>query len=62
MSKPMNPQLEIRRERLALQYIIKLKANPGNPTNDVVFNSKNQNLYADIDSATDALEYTVASY
>ena len=30
----------------ALQYTIKLKANPGNPANDVVFNPKYQNLYA----------------
>ena len=32
------PPLEIRREQLALQYTIKLKANPGNPAHDVVFN------------------------
>ena len=30
------PPLEIRREKLAIQYTIKLKANPGNPTYDVV--------------------------
>ena len=40
----MNP-LEIRREKLALQYILKLKANPGNPAHDVVFNPKYQILY-----------------
>ena len=34
------PPLEIRREKLALQYILKLKANPGNPHYDVVFNPK----------------------
>ena len=34
------PPLEIRREKLALQYILKLKANLGNPHYDVVFNSK----------------------
>ena len=34
------PPLEIRREKLALQYILKLKANPGNPAYDVVFNPK----------------------
>ena len=48
------PPLEIRREKLALQYTIKLKANPGNPAYDVVFNPKYQNLYANKDSATDS--------
>ena len=48
------PSLEIRREKLALQYTIKLKANPGNPAYDVVFNPKYQNLYANKDSATDS--------
>ena len=47
------PPLEIRREKLALQYILKLKANPGNPAYDVVFNPKYQILYADKESATD---------
>ena len=46
------PPLEIRREKLALQYILKLKANPGNPAYDVVFNPKYQILYADKESAT----------
>ena len=45
------PPLEIRREKLALQYILKLKANPAN---DVVFNPKYQILYADKESATDS--------
>ena len=36
----------------ALQYILKLKANPGNPAYDVVFNTKYQILYADKESAT----------
>ena len=49
------PPLEIRREKLALQYILKLKANPGNPAYDVVFNPKYQILYADNESATDSL-------
>ena len=53
------PPLEIRREKVALQYTIKLKANPGNPAYDVVFNPKFQNLYANKDSAT---EYTVRNY
>ena len=39
------PPLEIRKEKLALQYILKLKANPGNPAYDVVFNPKYQILY-----------------
>ena len=44
------PQLEIRRDKLALQYILKLKANPGNPAYGVVFNPKYQILYAATDS------------
>ena len=48
------PPLEIRREKLALQYILKLKANPGNPAYDVMFNPKYQILYADKESATDS--------
>ena len=48
------PPLEIRREKLPLQYTIKLKANPGNPAYQVVFNPKYQNLYANKDSATDS--------
>ena len=48
------PPLEIRREKLSLQYTIKLKANPGNPAYDVVFNLKYQHLYANKDSATDS--------
>ena len=47
------PPWEIRRENLALQYILKLKANPGNPAYDV-FNPKYQILYADKESATDS--------
>ena len=50
--KAHEPPLEIRREKLALQYILKLKANPGNPACDVVFNPKYQILYADKESAT----------
>ena len=46
------PPLEIRKEKLALQYILKLKANPGNPAYDVMFNPKYQILYADKESAT----------
>ena len=48
------PPLEIRREKLALQYNLKLKANPGNPAYGVVFNPKYQILYADKESATDS--------
>ena len=48
------PPLEIRREKLAPQYTIKLKANPGNPADDVVFNPKYQVLYRNKESATDS--------
>ena len=48
------PSLEICREKLALQYILKLKANPGNQAYDVLFNPKYQILYADKESATDS--------
>ena len=48
------PPLKIRREKLALQYILKLKANPGNPAYDVLFNPKYQILYADKESTTDS--------
>ena len=37
--------LEIRREKLALQYIFRLKHNPENPACDVVFNLKHPDLY-----------------
>ena len=47
------PPLELRREKLAQQYILKLKANPGNPAYDVL-NSKYQIRYADKESATDS--------
>ena len=46
--------LEIGRDKLALQYILKLKANPENPAYDVVFNPKHQELYRDKESATDS--------
>ena len=48
------PPLEIRREKLALKYILKPKHNPGNPVYDVVFNPKYQIPYADKESATDS--------
>ena len=47
------PPIEIRRKKLTLQYILELKANPGNPAYDV-FNPKYQILYADKESATDS--------
>ena len=50
------PPLEIRRDKLAFQYVIKHKANPENPAYDVVFNPKHQKLYKDKASATDSLE------
>ena len=46
------PPLEIRRDKLALQHVLKLKANPENPAYDVVFNPKHQELYKDKESAT----------
>ena len=48
------PPLEIRRYKLALQYVLKLKANPENPAFDVVFNPKHQELYRNKESATDS--------
>ena len=47
-------KLEIRRDKLALQYILKLKANPENPAYDVVFNPKHQELYKNKQSATES--------
>ena len=53
------PPLEIRRQKLALQYIPKLKANPGNPAYDV-FNPK---FYMQIKNQPQIpLEYTVRNY
>ena len=46
------PPLEIRKDKLALQYILKLKANPENPAYDVVFNPKHQDLFINKESAT----------
>ena len=48
------PPLEIRRDKLALQYVLKLKANPENPAYDVAFNPKHQELYKDKESAIDS--------
>ena len=48
------PPLEIRRDKLALQYVLKLKANPESPAYDVVFNPKHQELYENNESATDS--------
>ena len=54
------PPLEIRREKLALQYTIRLKANPGNPAYDVVFNPK---FFTQIKIQLQTLlEYTVRNY
>ena len=39
---------------LALQYVLKLKANPENPAYDVVFNPKHKELYKGKESATDS--------
>ena len=48
------PSLEIGRDKLALQYVLKLKANPENQAYDVVFNPEHQELYKDKESATDS--------
>ena len=48
------PPLEIRRDKLALQYILKLKANPENPAYDVVFNPKHWDLYRNKESVIDS--------
>ena len=39
------PPLHIRREKLALNYITKVKANPSNPANDIIFNPNYEPLY-----------------
>ena len=48
------PSLNIRRDKLALQYILKLKANPENPAYDVVFNPKHRDLYINKETATNS--------
>ena len=48
------PPLEIRRDKLAPQYVLKLEANPENPAYDVVFNPKHQELYKDKETATES--------
>ena len=45
--------LEIHREKLALQYIPKLQANPGNPAYDVL-NPKYQIVYVNKEWVTDS--------
>ena len=47
------PPLQIRRDKLALQYMIKLKANPQNPAYDVVFHPKHKKLYDSKESITE---------
>ena len=39
------PSLYLRREKLALQFISKIKSNPKNPVHDIVFNAKYSHLY-----------------
>ena len=48
------PPLEIRRDKLAIQYILKLKTYPENPAYDIVFNPEHQELYKDKESANDS--------
>ena len=51
LNEAYEPPLEIRKDKLALQYVLKLKANPENPAYDVVFNPKHQELHKDKESA-----------
>ena len=46
--------LKIRREKLALQYALRLTVNQENPAYDVVFHPKHQDLYENKESATDS--------
>ena len=39
------PSLYLRREKLALQFIVKIKSNPKNPVHDTVFNPKYESIY-----------------
>lgn len=39
------PSLYLRREKLALQFVLKMKSNPKNPVHDSVFNPKYENVY-----------------
>ena len=48
------PSLEFGRDKLAHQYILKLRANPENPAYNDLFNRKQQDLYRNQESATDS--------
>ena len=39
------PSLTLRREKLSVQYALRVSANKGNPTHDCVFNPKYQHLF-----------------
>ena len=45
LAEANEPSLEIRREKLALNYITRVKANPENPVNDVILHPKYEELY-----------------
>ena len=45
LAEANEPSLSLRREKLALNYVSKVKANPKNPVNDVLFNPKYEILY-----------------
>ena len=49
------PPLQIRRDKLLLQYVTKLSANPNNPAYDAVFHPKYRGLYKAKASATNPL-------
>jgi len=45
LAEANEPSLSLRREKLALNYITKVKANPKNPVNEVLLNPKYETLY-----------------
>ncbi len=45
LAEANEPSLALRREKLALNYITKVKANPNNPANEVIFQPKYEALY-----------------
>ena len=45
LAEANEPSLESRREKLALNYISRVKANPDNPVNDVILHPKYEELY-----------------
>ena len=45
LAEANEPSLESRREKLALNYISRVKANPDNPANDVILHPYYEELY-----------------